>query len=53
MLQSFFPEVTDLASVKEKEIGAVLPALKECRSISRQGSLLKFDYDFFSSMYYN
>ena len=41
----FFPEVTDLASVKEKDIRAVLPAPMECRSTSRQRSSLKFDYD--------
>ena len=34
----FFPEVSDLASVKEKDIRAVLPALKECGSTSRQRS---------------
>ena len=34
----FFPEVTDLASVKEKDIRAVLPAPKECGWTSRQGS---------------
>ena len=39
----FFPGVTDLASVKEKDIRAVLPAPKECGSISRQRSSLKFD----------
>ena len=49
----FFPEVTDLASVKEKDIRTVLPAPKECGSTSRQKSSLKFDYDFFSSMYIN
>ena len=49
----FFPEVTDLASVKEKDIRAVLPAPKECGSTSRQRSSFKFDYDFFSSMYIN
>ena len=43
----FFPEVTDLASVKAKDIRAVLPAPKECGSTSRQRSSLKFDYDFF------
>ena len=43
----FFPEVTDLASVKEKDIRAVLPAHKECGSTSRQRSSLKFDCDFF------
>ena len=43
----FFPGVTDLASVKEKDIRAVLPAPKECGSTSRQRSSLKFDYDFF------
>ena len=43
----FFPEVTDLVSVKEKDIKAVLPAPKECESTSRQRSSLKFDYDFF------
>ena len=53
MLQSFFPEVCDLASVKEKDIRAVLPAPKERGSTSRQRSSLKFDYDFFSSMYIN
>ena len=47
ILQSFFPEVTDFASVKEKDIRAVLPAPKECGSTSRQRSSLKFDYDFF------
>ena len=44
----FFPEVTDLASVKEKDIRAVLPAPKECGSTSRQSrqrSSMKFDYD--------
>ena len=41
----FLPEVTDLASVKEKDIRAVLPAPMECRSTSRQRSSLKFDYD--------
>ena len=45
MLQSFFPEVTDLASVKEKDIRAMLPAPMECRSTSRQRFSLKFDYD--------
>ena len=45
MLQSFFPEVADLASVKEKDIRAVLPAPMKCRSTSRQRSSLKFDYD--------
>ena len=49
----FFPEVSDLASVKEKEIRAVLPAPKECGLTSRQRSSLKFNYDFFSSMYDN
>ena len=49
----FFPEVTALASVKKKDIRAVLPAPKECGSTSRQRSSLKFDYDFFSSMYIN
>ena len=34
----FFPEVSDLASVKEKDIRVVLPALKECGWTSRQGS---------------
>ena len=34
----FFPEVTDLASVKEKDIRAVLPAPKECGWINRQES---------------
>ena len=43
----FFPEGTDLASVKAKDIRAVLPAPKECGSTSRQRSSLKFDYDFF------
>ena len=43
----FFPEVTDLASVKEKDIRAVLPAPTEFGSTSRQRSSLKFDYDFF------
>ena len=47
MLQSFFPEFTDLASVKKKDIKAVLPAPKQCGSTSRQRSSLKFDYDFF------
>ena len=48
----FFPEVTDLAPVKEKDIRAVLPAPKDCGPISRQRSSLKFNYDFFfSSMY--
>ena len=42
----FFPEVTDLASVKEKDIRTVLPAPKECGSTSQRSSL-KFDYDFF------
>ena len=49
----FFPEVTDLASVKKKGFKAVLPAPKECGSSSCQRSLMKFDYDFFSSMYIN
>ena len=31
----FFPEVTDLASVKEKDIRAVLPAPKKCGWTSR------------------
>ena len=52
-ITDFFPEVTDLASVKEKDIRAVLPASKGCGSTSRQRSSLKFDYDFFSSMYIN
>ena len=43
----FFPGVTDLASVKEKDIRPVLPAPKECGSTNRQKSSLKFDYDFF------
>ena len=43
----FFPEVTDLASVKEKNIKAVLPTPKECGSTNRQRSSLKFNYDFF------
>ena len=43
----FFPEETDLASVKEKDIRTVLPAPEEWESTSRQRSLLKFDYDFF------
>ena len=43
----FFPKVTDLASVKEKDIKTVLPAAQEYGSISRQRSSLKFDYDFF------
>ena len=43
----FFPEVTGLASVKEKDIRTVLPAPKECGWTSRQRSSLKFDYDFF------
>ena len=43
----FFPEVTNLALVKEKDIMTVLPAPKECGSTSRQRSSLKFDYDFF------
>ena len=47
MSQSFFPEITDLASVKEKDIRTVLPAPKECGFTSRQRSSLKFDYDFF------
>ena len=34
----FFPEVTDLASVKEKDNRAVLPAPKECGWTSSQGS---------------
>ena len=46
MLQSFFPEVTDLVSVKEKDIRDMLSAPKECGSTSRQRSSLKFDYDF-------
>ena len=41
------------ALVKEKDIRAVLPTPKECGSTSRQRSSLKFDYDFFSSMYIN
>ena len=49
----FLPQVTDLASVKEKDIRAVLPAPKECGSTSRQRSSLKFNYDFFSLMYIN
>ena len=53
LTEFFFPEVTDLASVKEKDIRAVLPAPKECGSTSRQRSSLKVDYDFFSSMYIN
>ena len=54
MLQSFiFPGVTDLASVKEKGIRDVLPAPKESGSTSPERSLLKFDYDFFSSIYIN
>ena len=47
----FFPEITDLASVKEKDIRAVLPAPKECGSTTRQRFSLKFHHDFFSSMY--
>ena len=43
----FFPGITDLISVKEKDIRAVLPAPKECGFTSRQRSSLKFDYDFF------
>ena len=36
----FFPEVTDLVSVKEKDIKAVLPAPKECGSASHKRSSL-------------
>ena len=49
----FIPEVIDLASIKEKDIRAVLPAPKECGSTSCQRYQSKFDYDFFSSMYIN
>ena len=49
----FLHEVTDLTSVKEKDIRAVLLAPKECGSTSCQRSALKFHYNFFSSMYIN